>query len=125
PHLGPTETSFKEGTLKCIRTSMRARPGLSRWPALLAICLLAAACGSTASSGSSGSSASGSSSGSKSASGSYTVGFTPSLSGAYAALGAQELLFARAVFDQVNAAGGINGHQIVVTTADAGPTDAA
>jgi branched-chain amino acid transport system substrate-binding protein len=107
--------------LRLLRRSKRAGLSLALWPALLGMGILVAACGSNGSSASSGTS--GTSGSTASASGSFVVGFTPTLTGAYASIGAQELLFTKAVFNQVNASGGIDGHQVKLEVADAGETD--
>ncbi len=74
--------------------------------------LLLAACGS--------SSTTSSSSGSANNKTPYVVGFSDGLSGAIAAYAQPELNDARAVFNMVNAEGGINGHPIQLDALDQG-----
>lgn len=77
--------------------------------------IVVAACGSagTGSSGSAGSSAGGSG-------GAYQIGFSDGLTGADAAYTGPELKWAKAVFNAVNATGGVNGHKIDLTALDQG-----
>lgn len=58
----------------------------------------------------------------KQASGAYQVGFTDSLTGALSVFTKPELQWAKAVFNSVNASGGIHGHKIVLTALDQGAT---
>lgn len=98
------------------------------YKALLAIgvvSLAAAACGTSSKAGSAASRGASSTSAGASASSSqatgsspYIVGISTDLSGPAAAFGAQEATMAQAMFAQVNASGGINGHKVDVIVKD-------
>lgn len=98
----------------------------------LACALTVGACGSSSSGGnsstgssstpSSATSSTPSSTSSGSSGGAYKIGFTDSLTGALSVFTQPELKWAKAVFDTVNAQGGINGHKIEVTALDQGAT---
>lgn len=80
-----------------------------------------AACGSSGG-GSSSSSSSGEGSSSSNSGEPYKIGFTDSLTGALSVFTQPELKWTKAVFNQVNAEGGIEGHKIELSTLDQGAT---
>lgn len=108
-----------------MRVRVRARTRVAGAAAAVALAVMVAACSSGSSSGSSGGAASGSASGGSPGSNGksvYTVGSIIDLTGNDAASGAAEQAGMGFFLQQLNAGGGIDGHQLKVTYCDAAST---
>ena len=92
---------------------MRGRKFVSVMTLAVLPALAVAACSSSGSSG-------GSTTNSSSSGGTYNIGYSNGLTGTTAAFGAPAAKMVQAVFNTVNAAGGIHGHKIKVTVLDQG-----